>query len=209
MVFQYYQQVLAHATAFIDIRSGSQWSYHWYSSVYSAGKTAEATALAAALGLPQVMLGQPEDQSMAREAALDGKLVVVAHTGGGPGLRDHRERDQERIRNAVLNAMRHLKMLHDAPVYETDTIPVIEAHTVLLAEGERGMVFVDASRRGSHIQAGEAIGYIRHPFTGEVLENITAPRAGVMLHAGTSWPMPLEGLPLAILGDVKQEIKVR
>jgi predicted deacylase len=53
---------------------------------------------------------------------------------------------------------------------------------------------------------GEELGYVRHPFTGEVVQRITAPRAGVVVHAGASWPLPPEDHLLAILGDLKNEI---
>jgi predicted deacylase len=160
------------------------------------------------LGLDQVVLGQPEDRSIAYEAASDGKTVVAAYIGGGPGLRDYREEDLGRVRRAVLNAMRHLGILKGDAEYESDTVAVIEAHTILKPTGERGFTFMDNSKRGAQVAAGEQIGYVRHPFTGETLEEIIAPRAGVMVHAGASWPVPLEGSTLAILGDLKETISV-
>jgi predicted deacylase len=60
---------------------------------------------------------------------------------------------------------------------------------------------MDKSKRGQHVEAGEEIGYVRHPFTGKVLSRITAPKSGVMLFAGASWPIIPEGETLAILGD--------
>lgn len=206
MIHQYYQTVLSQADALIDIRTGAQWSYYRYAGVYNTGAADKSKALAVALGLPQVLLGQPEDQSMAYELAQDGKAVVAAYIGGGPGLRDYRDQDMARIKNAVLNAMRHLGMLAGSPVYEEGKVAVIEKHTVLMPTGERGFTFMDSSKRGKKVEAGAELGYIRHPFTGEVLEKVTAPRAGVVLHAGVSWPVPLEGLTLAILGDLKEEV---
>lgn len=208
LIYQYYEQVLSKADAILDIRTGAQWSYHRYAGVFSTGSSDKSKALAASLGLSQVLLGQPEDQSMAYEAAKDGKAVVAAHIGGGPGLRDYRAEDMARIQNAVLNAMRHLGMLGGDLVYEESKVSVIEMHTVITPTGERGFTFMDASKRGTKVEAGAELGYIRHPFTGEVLEKVTAPRAGVVLHAGVSWPVPLEGLTLAILGDLKEEITV-
>ncbi len=208
MIYQYYEAVIAKADALLDIHTGSQWSYDRYIGVYNTGDTAPSTKLAASLGLSQVLLGQPEDHSMAFQAAKEDKAVVTAYIGGGPGLRDYREQDLGRVRNAVKNAMRHLGMLPGDIEYETDTVAVIEAHTVLKPTGERGFTFMDSSKRGSHIEAGEQIGYVRHPFSGETLETITVPRAGVMVHAGASWPVPLEGSILAIIGDLKEEISV-
>lgn len=209
MIYQYYQTVISRADAVIDIRTGAQWGYYRYAGVYRVGAVERSKALAVALGLPQAVIGQPEDQSMAYEAAKDGKAVVAAYIGGGPGLRDFRQEDLARVRNAVLNAMRHLKMLAGEIELEGERVAVIDAHTVLTPTGERGLTFMDSRKRGSRVSAGEQIGYVRHPFTGEVVERITAPRAGIVVHAGASWPLPLEGQVLAILGDLVEEVNPR
>ena len=202
LIHGYYSQVIAKADALLDIRTGSQWSYHHFAGVYAAGNSDASQAMAAALGLPQVLLGIDEDDSMALEAARDGKAVVAAHIGGGPGLRDYRDRDLGRMRNAVLNAMRHLGMIDGALESDSDSVSVIRQHTVIKPTGERGFTFMDKSLRGKAVEAGEKLGYVRHPFTGDTIEEIRAPRSGVVLQAGASWPVPLEDSALAILGDL-------
>lgn len=201
MVAQYYQNVLAHADALVEIHTGMQWGYYRYAGVYHTGAPARSQALAEALGLPQVLLGQPADQSMAFEVAQDGKAVVSAWIGGGPGLRDYRDEDMARVRNAVLNAMRHLGMLGGAIEGIDGSTTTLRCHTVLGLPEARGLTFMDKRKRGQSVAAGEAIGIVRHPFTGATVQTITAPRAGVMLHAGASWPVQPEGSTVAILGD--------
>lgn len=208
MIAQYYETVISQADALLDIRTGAQWAYHRYAGVYSVGEVDKSQALAVALGLPQVVVGQQEDHSLAYEAAKDGKTVVAAHIGGGPGLRDYREDDMARNRRAVMNTLRHMGMLDGDIEYEGDKVAVIDAHTYLMPTGERGFTFMDASKRGTQVAAGEQIGYVRHPFSGETIQEITAPKAGVMVFAGASWPVPLEDTLLAILGDLKEEIAV-
>ena len=202
LIHGYYSQVIAKADALLDIRTGSQWSYHHFAGVYAAGNSGASQAMAAALGLPQVLLGIDEDDSMALEAARDGKTVVAAHIGGGPGLRDYRDRDLGRMRSAVLNAMRHLGMIDGALESDSDSVSVIRQHTVIKPKGERGFTFMDKSLRGKAVEAGDKLGYVRHPFTGDTIEEIRAPRSGVVLQAGASWPVPLEDSALAILGDL-------
>ena len=51
---------------------------------------------------------------MERVAAKNGKAVVSAWIGGGLGLRDYRDADMLPVRNAVVNALRHLGMLGGA-----------------------------------------------------------------------------------------------
>ncbi len=208
LIYVYFKRVISRADAMIDIRTGARWGYFQYAGVYHAGPIGKSRDLAAALGLPQVLLGQPEDRSPAFKAAQSGKIVVSAWIGGGPGLRDHRADDMRRVRNAVLYAMRHLGMIGGSPTAEPDRVPVtvVRAHTVLRPSGERGLTFMAREKRGTTVKAGERLGYVMHPFTGEIIQEITAPRDGIMLHAGASWPVVPEGCPLAILGDLVEEI---
>lgn len=205
MIHTYYEQVISRADALIDIHTGSLWGYFRYAGVYKVGAVDRSRALAVALGLPQVLVGQPEDQSMAFEAAKDGKMVVSAWIGGGPGLRDYSEEDMQRVKNTVLNAMKHLGMMAGEVEFEDGKVAVIEGHTVLKITGERGLTFVDKEKRGTKVKAGEKIGYVKHPFTGDIIQEITVPRDGIMLHAGASWPILPEEATLAILGDLVEE----
>ena len=209
MVHQYFQDVISQSDALLDIRSGSQWSYHQYAGVYETGSKSQSRGLAVDLGLSQVLVGQPKENSIACAAAEDGKTVVSAFIGGGPGLREFRVDDMARVRRTVLNALRHLQMLSGELEHEADQVTVVNAHTVLAPSGARGFTFMDHEKRGLQVAAGDELGYIRHPFTGEVLETITAPRAGFVLFAGASWPVVPEGVTLAILGDVEEEIHLQ
>ena len=201
-IHTYFQEAVSLADAVIDIHTGAFWGYFRYAGVYKTGDVAKSQALAVAAGLPQVLLGQPADGTLAFEAAKDGKAVVSAWIGGGPGLRDYRAEDMARIRNSVFNAMKHLGMLAgDAAPQEGETV-VIEGHTFLKPVGERGLTFIDKTKRGQQVAQGEQIGYVKHPYTGDIIQRIAAPRAGVMLHAGASWPIVPEGATLAILGDL-------
>jgi len=201
VIFRYYQDVVSPSDAVVDIRTGALWGYFRYVGVYETGKVEQARDLALALGRPQVLIGQPSDRLMVFEAAQDGKIVASAWIGGGPGLRDYRNEDLNRIRQTVLNAMRHLGMLAEDIVIEEPGVSLLKAHSVINKTGKRGMVFMAKDKRGKSVVAGEQIGVVRHPFRGDVIATITAPRDGVMLHAGAVWPMPPEDALLAILGD--------
>ena len=208
LVDAYYQAAIANADALLDIRTGSQWSYHHFAGVIDDGDVEASKALAIALGLPQVVIGNDRYDSMAQAAARAGKAVAVAFIGGGPGLRDYRDQDLGRIRNAVLNAMRHLGMLGGAPESDVASVAVIREHSLITPTGERGFTFMDKSLRGQAVNAGDVLGYVRHPFSGETIEQITAPRGGIMVHAGASWPVPPEDEILAIIGDLVEEIAI-
>ena len=155
---------------------------------------------------PHVVIGEDEYDSMAVHAARAGLAVAVAFIGGGPGLRDYRDQNLGRMRGAVLNALRHLGMLDGEPESDVDSIAVIREHTVLTPTGERGFTFMDKRLRGTQVEAGDVLGYVRHPFSGETIEQIKAPRAGIMVHAGASWPVPPRAKILAIIGDLVEEV---
>ena len=59
MLHQYYQEVVSKADALLDIRTGAQWSYHRYAGIYKTVEVEASRQLAIALGLGQVLLGQP------------------------------------------------------------------------------------------------------------------------------------------------------
>lgn len=208
LVHAYYQAAIEEADALLEIRTGAQWSYHQFVGVNDEGDVDSSTALAIALGLPQVVIGKDARDSMAQEAARAGKTVAVAFIGGGPGLRDYRDRDLGRMRNSVLNAMRHLGMLAGNLESDVDRVALIQEHSVITPTGARGFIFMDKSLRGQQVSAGDVLGYVRHPFSGETLEQITAPRDGIMVHAGASWPVPPEDEILAILGDLVEVIEL-
>lgn len=208
LLHTYYREVIGRADALLDIHSGERWGYFNYAGVYRAGDVAGSRALAVALGLPQVLVGQPDDGSAALEAARDGKRVVSVWIGGGPGLRDFREESARRHKNAVLNALRHLGMLGGRPAGETGKVAVLEGHTVVGLPGERGFVLMDRSRRGAKVKAGDRLGVVKHPDTGDVVEEILAPRDGWVVDGGASWPMVPEGGLLALLGDLVEEVPV-
>lgn len=209
LVHTYYEQVVGPADALLDVRTGAQWGYYRYAGVFDTSSLATSRALALDLDLPQVLIGEPSTEGIAAAAAADGKAVVVSWIGGGPGLRDYREEDMARVSRAVTNAMKHLGMLEGSPEHsEQRAIAVITAHSVLLPTGERGFTFMDAAKRGQSVAEGERIGIVRHPFTGDTVQEITAPRAGVMLHAGASWPVVPENHTLAIIGDLVESVDV-
>ena len=56
------------------------------------------------------------------------------------------------------------------------------------------------------VAAGEVIGYVKQPFTGDIVHEFRAVRGGVMVHAGASWPIVPEDAVLAILGDPAESV---
>jgi predicted deacylase len=204
MVHRYFGEVVNRADAVLDVHTGSLSGYYRYAGVYDVGAPDRSAELARALGLPQVLLGQPADESMAYAAAQDGKSVVSLWIGGGPGLRDYGAADAALLRQAVLNAVRHLGMGGPAVAAPGPASQVLKLNSIIQTGGEPGLVFMNTGLRGQRVLAGDSLGYVRHAFTGARIRDIAAPRDGVVLHAGCVWPVvrQTEDTTLAILGDL-------
>ncbi len=194
----YFRTFVTACDALLEIRTGAQWSYAHYVAVH-AHAPASAVALAASLGLRDVLVNLPEDNTPVAAAARAGAAAVTVWIGGGPGLRDHREEDAAQVRRAVLGALQHLGML-DAGSAGGGAVRQLEHVATLTHTHERGLVFMDASLRGGVVRQGDRLGYVRHPFSGVHLEDVRAPADGVLIDAGLSWPLAPEGTPLAIIG---------
>ncbi len=197
----YATAVLECADAVIDIRTGAQWGYYRYVGVHDVGgaeRVAASMALASVLGLPHAAIGEPVGATLAGTLAERGLPVVTVWLGGGPGLREYREQDAESLVDLLSAALKHFGMVEGtAPTAG----PAVRIHTIVRPTGPRGLVFMDATLRGQTVAAGDELGVVRHPFEGSVVARVVAPRAGVLLHAGASWPVVLEGTTLAVLGD--------
>jgi uncharacterized protein len=195
------RSVLAHADALIDVRTGAQWGYYRYAGVHDVGDVARvdaSMALAAALGLPHAALGESVGRTLSGAMAARGLPVVTLWLGGGPGLRDHRERDAAELTAALDAALAHLGIRPGPARAPAERVRI---HTILRPHGERGLTFMDAALRGQRVAAGAELGFVRHPYEGHRVATLAAPRAGTVLHAGAAWPMVPEGTPLAILAD--------
>lgn len=201
LLHAYATTVLDHADAIVDVRTGAQWAYYRYAGVHDVGspeRVAASLDLAASMGLPHAAVGEPGDGSLAAAVAARGRRVATVWLGGGPGLRDHRERDAADLERALDGALRHLGMADGTPLEPSSKMRI---HTVLRPTDERGLTFMHADLRGTAVAAGTELGVVRHPFEGTVVRRVLAPRAGVVLHAGASWPVVPEGTKLAVLAD--------
>ena len=198
----FYEEVVARADGVIDIRTGALWGYFRYAGVYGTGAEAGGRALAEALGLPHVVLGAPADGSYAWEAAADRESGGDGVDWGWAGLRDYRQEDMQRVRQAVVNGLRQMGMLDGALEGIDGPVTTVRGHTWLKLTGPRGLTFMAKEKRGQMVSAGEVIGYVKHPFTGAIVHEFRVARSGLMVHAGASWPIVPEDAILAILGDI-------
>ena len=207
LVYNYYAAVVSKSDAVLDVHSGALWGYYRYVSAYDSPARNEAIKLATAMDFRQVMTWQPDDSSIACSASKDGKTIVSIWIGGGPGLRDFRSEDTMRLRTAVNNAMKHLHMLQGNVERRIPNVQLIEPHTFIRSTDKRGLILMLHEKRGSQVKGGEKIGSIIHPYTGNLVEELKAPQDGILLHAGSVWPLPPEGSLLAILGNLREELR--
>lgn len=201
----FYRTLVEPADALLELRTGALTSYHRFAAVF--GQTEAPVAfersceLAASLGLTDVVVNFPTEPSLAFAAAQAGQAVAIAAIGGGPGFRDRRHEDGDRARRAARNALIALGMLDGAIEQPNGAPRRLLVHTWFTQGQERGLTLITAER-GAMVQAGDKVGHVLHPFTGDIVHEFVAPRAGVVVHLGAAWPLMPEGTPLAAIADL-------
>ncbi len=207
LLASYYHNYVSKADMVLEIRTGAQWSYGHYSQTYA---TAEENTIDIAIktGLPYVLTDTPFDNSLLAEAAKNGIANITAWIGGGPGLRDYRASDEQFLRNTVFNTLKTLNMLSGEPTYSVEEVIVTKHLCTIKDTKERGMVFMNQALKGKDVEMNQEIGYVRHPFSGETIEQINAPVNGVILDTGAAWPVLPEDTTLAIIGERSKTYKI-
>ena len=73
----------------------------------------------------------------------------------------------QRVRQAVVNGLRQMGMLDGALERMDGPVTTVRGHTWVKLTGPRGLTFMAKEKRGQMVSAGEVIGYVKHPFTGD------------------------------------------
>ena len=151
LIHTYYRDYISKADMVLEIRTGAQWSYNHYVHTYE-GASEKSISTALQVGQPHVLTHAPHDKSMLSEATKDGIHTITAWIGGGPGLRDYRENDEQQLRNAVFNTLKALAMLPGNPNYAVEKVSVFKHLYSVTNLDKRGLVFMDQAKRGKRGQ---------------------------------------------------------
>jgi predicted deacylase len=200
------REVIAHATHVVDIHCGdgneSLRPYVYWITTGPADVAEAGRRLALASGFDHIVIdrGRPTDAAqsvyLSNTAILRGKPALTVESGY---LAQTDEESIARIERAVAGWLRELKMRADGPAPVTS--PVWIERSEVLTSGVTG-IFYPVVERGHSVAQGTLVGRITG-FHGNVLEEVKAPFAGIVLYVlGT--PPITKGEPVAFVGEIKK-----
>jgi uncharacterized protein len=197
-----YDELIAPADVLIDLHGGDMVEGLEPFAIYEASPVEDrAHAIAVAFGLPYVVREEPTEGGLggmtSSAAAQAGIPAVIAEAGGCGQLE---ESAVALLVAGVRNALRQLEML-PGPV-EPPPAGQRTVGSFVWLRCERAGWWDAAVRAGDEVRQGDVIGRVRDLWGGE-LEQIRAPRDGVVLFITTSPAVGDEGLLLGLGCDLK------
>jgi predicted deacylase len=194
-----FDELIAPADALLDLHGGDLVEALEPFAIYDPGPAEEqARALAVAFGLPYVVREEPgELGGMTCSAAAAAGIPAVIAEAGGCGQLD--EEAVAMLVRGVRNALRSLGML-PGEVERTDGQKLVGAFDWLRC---RDVGFWESAvRAGDEVGEGQVLGRVKSLW-GDVLEEIHAPRAGVVLFLTTSAAVADDGLLLGLGAELE------
>jgi predicted deacylase len=199
------REVIEKCDALLDLHGGdgneSLRPYVYQTVTGDAALDARTAALAEATLFDHIVIDRDRPADAARSvycsntAITRGKPAVTVESGY---LGRREPEDVERLRLAVFNVLRHLKMI-DGPALTADHPTFLDP--VQIISSPASGVFTPLAERGSHVAEGAPLARIADYF-GREIAVIRAPFAGVVLYIiGT--PPVNQGDPAVFLGAVR------
>jgi len=191
-----FDQVIRPADVLLDLHGGDMVEALEPFAIYDASPHEERThAIALAFGLPYVVRQELDESGLAgmtsTAAARAGIPAVIAEAGGCGQLE---EAATALLVEGVRNVLRHLEMLPGEP---TPPRSRFVGKFVWLRASQDGW-WQPAVAAGDEVAEGQLVGTLRTLY-GDVLEELHAPRDGVVLFLTTSPAVSVDG-PLLGLG---------
>jgi hypothetical protein len=191
-----FEQVIEPADVLLDLHGGDLVEALEPFAIYDASPHEERThEIALAFGLPYVVRQEPDESGLggmtSTAAARAGIPAVIAEAGGCGQLE---EAATSRLVDGVRNVLRHLEMLPGEPAPPRSRVV---GRFVWLRAAQEGW-WQPVVAAGDEIAEGQLVGTLRNLY-GDVLEELHAPRDGVVLFLTTSPAVAVDG-PLLGLG---------
>jgi predicted deacylase len=191
-----FDELIAPADVLIDLHGGDLVEALEPFTIYDASPVEErAHALAVAFGLPYVVREEPAGGlgGMTCQAAAAGGIPAIIAEAGGRGQLE--EEAVTMLVEGVRNALRSLQMLPGPVRPPRGDMRLVGAFDWLRCR-EAGW-WEAAVPVGAEVAAGDVLGRVKNLY-GDVLEEISAPRDGVVLFLTTSAAVSDDGLLLGL-----------
>ena len=196
-----YEDLIAPADVLVDLHGGDQVEGLEPFAIYEASPVeARAHAIAVAFNLSYVVREERHEGGLGgltTSAAAEAGIPGVIAEAGGRGLLE--ESAVQLLVTGVRNVLRHLEMLPGKP----DPPPGAQRQVgsfIWLRSTHEGW-WDSAVESGDEVREGQALGSVRDLW-GDVLEEIPAPRDGVILFITTSPAVAADGLLLGLGADL-------
>ena len=191
-----FDQVIRPADVLLDLHGGDMVEALEPFAIYDASPHEERThAIALAFGLPYVVRQELDESGLAgmtsTAAARAGIPAVIAEAGGSGQLE---EAATALLVEGVRNVLRHLEMLPGEPSPPRSRF----VGKFVWLRASRDGWWQPAVAAGDEVAEGQLVGTLRTLY-GDVLEELRAPRGGVVLFLTTSPAVSVDG-PLLGLG---------
>ena len=196
-----FDELIAPADAVVDLHGGDMVEGLEPFSIYEASPVEmEAHAMAVAFGLPYVVREEPVEGALAgmtsSAAAQAGIPAIIAEAGGRGQLE---ESAVQMLVAGVRNVCRQLGMLPGEPSPPPSTQRTVGSFIWLRSQNEG---WWDAAVGSGHeVGEGTLLGRVRNLW-GDTLEEVHAPREGVILFITTSPAVAADGLLLGLGSDL-------
>jgi predicted deacylase len=195
-----FNELIAPADVLIDLHGGDLVEALEPFSIYNASAVEErARALAVAFGLPYVVRDDSEGglAGMTSSAAARAGITAIIAEAGGRGQLE--EDAVAMLVEGVRNALRSLEMLPGPTRAPRADMRFVGAFDWLRCHD--GGWWEAAVGVGAEVAGGDLLGWVKNLY-GDVLEEIRAPREGVVLFLTTSAAVSDEGLLLGLGADL-------
>jgi uncharacterized protein len=183
-----FEQLIEPADVLLDLHGGDMVEALEPFALYGDEASRE---LALAYGFPFVVApGEPGGGMTASAAAQVGTRAVIAEAGGIGQLEDYAV---TLLAEGTKNALRVLGMLPGEPPPPRSRV----VGDFVWPRSQKAGFWVAAVKPGDAVDAGALLGEVRDLY-GDVLEEVRAPKPGVLLFLTTSAAMPADGLLLGL-----------
>jgi len=206
IAYTIWKEIVGDAEYVLDLHGGDLIEvltpYIGYNTTGDSALDDKSEAFALAFGAENVE-ARPLDRdapkfSFSQAAPLNGKVGLLVEAGSQGR---HDEPDVRFHYHGILNVMKHIGILKGEPEHKARTIRILDDFIGVQAEVEG--IFYPKVKANDLVDEGQILGEVRD-FTGELLQEVTAPARSVVL--GVITPLStFEGAMLFGLGRLKEE----